>query len=73
MDYTNIIIRPILSEKVSKLSEISKQYAFQVSTDSNKLLIKDFIDFKEKDCKVKVLFKFIDLKYLIFSFQDKFY
>ena len=31
MDYTNIIIRPILSEKISKLSEISKQYAFQVS------------------------------------------
>jgi len=51
MDYTNIIIRPILSEKISKLSEISKQYAFQVSADSNKLQIKDAI---EKKFSVKV-------------------
>ena len=32
MNNTDIIIRPLLSEKVSKLAEASnKQYAFQVS------------------------------------------
>ena len=51
MDYTNIIIRPILSEKISKLSEISKQYAFRVSMNSNKLQIKDAV---EKKFSVKV-------------------
>ena len=51
MDYTNIIIKPILSEKISKLSEITKQYAFQVSKNSNKLQIKDAI---EKKFSVKV-------------------
>ena len=51
MDYTSIIIKPILSEKISRLSEISKQYAFQVATDSNKLQIKNAI---EKKFSVKV-------------------
>ena len=51
MDYTNIIIRPILSEKISKLSELTKQYAFQVSVNSNKLQIKDAV---EKKFSVKV-------------------
>ena len=51
MDYTNIIISPILSEKISKLSETTKQYAFQVSMNSNKLQIKDAV---EKKFSVKV-------------------
>ena len=51
MDYTNIIIRPILSEKISKLSELTKQYAFQDSVNSNKLQIKDAV---EKKFSVKV-------------------
>ena len=51
MDYTNIIIRPLLSEKVSRLSEKSKQYAFHVATHSNKLQIKDAV---EKKFSVKV-------------------
>ena len=51
MDYTKVIIRPILSEKISKLSQITKQYAFQVAMSSNKLQIKDAI---EKKFSVKV-------------------
>ena len=52
MNYTDIIIRPLLSEKVSKLSEISKQYVFQVNKASNKLQIKDAIE-KKFEVKVK--------------------
>jgi len=57
MDYTNIIIRPILSEKISKLSQISKQYAFQVASNSNKLQIKDAIEekFSVKVKKVRTI------------------
>ena len=52
MNYTDIIIIPLLSEKVSKLSEVSKQYAFQVAKKSNKLQIKDAIE-KKFEVKVK--------------------
>ena len=51
MDYTKIIIRPLLSEKANKLSSMSKQYVFQVSCKSNKLQIKSAI---EKKFEVKV-------------------
>jgi large subunit ribosomal protein L23 len=52
MNYTDIIIRPLLSEKISKLSEISKQYVFQVARKSNKLQIKAAIE-KKFEVKVK--------------------
>ena len=53
MENTNIIIRPLLSEKVSKLAEApNKQYAFQVSKSSNKLQIKSAVEDKF-DVKVK--------------------
>tara|TARA_B100001013_G_C24418589_1_gene366882 strand:- start:74 stop:388 length:315 start_codon:yes stop_codon:yes gene_type:complete len=57
MDYTEIIIKPLLSEKISKLSEISKQYVFKVSKKSNKLQIKDAIEakFEVKIKKVRTL------------------
>ena len=57
MDYTNIIIRPLLSEKVNKLSENNKQYVFEVSSDSNKLQIKSAIEekFEVKVKKVRTL------------------
>ena len=51
MDYTKIIIRPLLSEKANKLSSMSKQYVFEVSSKSNKLQIKNAI---EKKFEVKV-------------------
>ena len=53
MNYTDIIIRPLLSEKVSRLSESSnKQYVFQVAKKSNKLQIKSAIE-KKFEVKVK--------------------
>ena len=51
MDYTNIIVKPLLSEKANKLSSMSRQYVFEVSSKSNKLQIKDAI---EKKFEVKV-------------------
>ena len=51
MDYTQIIVRPLLSEKANKLSSMSRQYIFEVSSKSNKLQIKNAI---EKKFEVKV-------------------
>ena len=51
MNYTKIIVRPLLSEKANKLSSISRQYVFEVSSKSNKLQIKNAI---EKKFEVKV-------------------
>ena len=51
MDYTKIIVRPLLSEKANKLSSMSRQYVFEVSSNSNKLQIKNAI---EKKFEVKV-------------------
>ena len=51
MDYTKIIVRPLLSEKANMLSSTKRQYVFQVSTKSNKLQIKSAI---EKKFEVKV-------------------
>ena len=51
MDYTKIIVKPLLSEKANKLSSMSRQYVFEVSSKSNKLQIKNAI---EKKFEVKV-------------------
>jgi len=51
MDYTKIILRPLLSEKANKLSSMSRQYVFEVSCKSNKLQIKNAV---EKKFEVKV-------------------
>ena len=57
MNYTDIIIRPLLSEKVSRLSEENKQYAFHVATNSNKLQIKNAVEekFSVKVKKVRTM------------------
>ena len=53
MNNTEIIIRPLLSEKVSNLAEApNKQYAFQVSKKSNKLQIKLAVE-EKFDVKIK--------------------
>ena len=52
MDYTDIIIKPLLSEKVNKLTEFAQQYVFQVSTKANKLQIKSAVE-KKFEVKVK--------------------
>ena len=51
MDYTKIIVRPLLSEKANKLSSMRRQYVFEVYSKSNKLQIKNAI---EKKFEVKV-------------------
>ena len=51
MDYTKIIVKPLLSEKANKLSSMSRQYVFEVSCKSNKHQIKNAI---EKKFEVKV-------------------
>ena len=51
MDYTKIIVKPLLSEKANKLSFMNRQYVFEVSSKSNKLQIKNAI---EKRFEVKV-------------------
>ena len=57
MDYTDIIIKPLLSEKVNKLTEFAKQYVFQVSTKANKLQIKSAVEekFEVKVKKVRTI------------------
>ena len=57
MDYTKIILRPLLSEKANMLSSTKRQYVFQVSTKSNKLQIKSAIEkkFEVKVDKVRVM------------------
>tara|TARA_Y100001970_G_C13847644_1_gene657710 strand:+ start:24 stop:335 length:312 start_codon:yes stop_codon:yes gene_type:complete len=46
------IIRPILSEKATLLSEKSNKYVFQVDKSVNKLIIKQIIE-KRFDVKIK--------------------
>ena len=57
MDYTDIIIKPLLSEKVNKLTEFTRQYVFQVSTKANKLQIKSAVEekFEVKVKKVRTI------------------
>ena len=57
MDYTKIIVRPLLSEKANKLSSMSRQYVFEVSLKSNKLQIKNAIEnkFEVKVDKVRTI------------------
>ena len=42
----NIIIRPLLTEKMSRLEESESKYAFQVSKKSNKIEIKKAVEKK---------------------------
>ena len=54
---SSIILRPILSEKGTMLSEALNKYVFQVEKQCNKLEIKDVIEekFKVKVKKVNTL------------------
>ncbi len=51
-DHREIIIRPLLTEKMSLLGETQRKYAFQVSIRSNKIEIKKAIQ-KKFDVEVK--------------------
>jgi len=46
VDYLNIIIRPLFTEKMSVLEETQRKYAFQVSDKSNKIQIKQAVEEK---------------------------
>ena len=39
-----VIIRPLLTEKVTKLQEEANQYAFEVAPDANKLEIRQAVE-----------------------------
>ena len=52
MKKSQILIRPIFTEKIARLSETENKYAFEVSTSANKIEIKNEI---EKKFDVKVL------------------
>ena len=52
MDYHNIIIKPLFTEKMSILQETQRKYAFQVSQFANKIEIKKAVQ-KKFDVEVK--------------------
>ncbi len=52
MSYKKIIIRPLFTEKMSRLEEMEKKYAFEVLKGSNKIEIARAIENKF-DVKVK--------------------
>ena len=52
MDYTQIILKPVVTEKATFMKEADNQVAFLVSTRANKLEIKRAV---EAAFKVKVL------------------
>ena len=43
-NYTDIIIRPLLTEKSNLMTEISNKYVFQVANNANKIEIKRSIE-----------------------------
>ena len=52
MDHRTIIIKPLFTEKMSILQETQRKYAFQVSSNSNKIEIKHAIQ-KKFDVEVE--------------------
>ena len=52
MKKNQILIRPIFTEKIARLSESENKYAFEVYRDANKIEIKNEI---EKKFEVKVV------------------
>jgi large subunit ribosomal protein L23 len=41
----DVLIRPVITEKSSNLSETLRQYAFEVAQDANKIQIKEAVEF----------------------------
>ena len=46
MDYRKILIRPLYTEKIAKLSELENKFAFEVCPSANKIEIKKEIEKK---------------------------
>jgi large subunit ribosomal protein L23 len=51
MDYTNVIIRPLITEKSTQQAQALNEYAFEVRKDANKPTIKQAVE-KLYDVKV---------------------
>ena len=51
-DYQQLIIRPLFTEKMSILEETQKKYAFEVSKNANKIMIKHAVE-KKFDVQVE--------------------
>ncbi len=43
-DFKDIILRPLFTEKMSVLEETQRKYAFQVTPNANKIMIKSAIE-----------------------------
>lgn len=54
MDYTQILLKPLISEKVTLVNEASDQVAFFVSKDANKFQIKKAVE-EAFDVEVKAV------------------
>ena len=46
MEYNNIIIRPLFTEKMTQLEDVERKYAFQVISKANKIDIKNAVEKK---------------------------
>ena len=44
MHYRDVIVRPIVTEKTTYMSDVEGQFVFEVHPKANKLLIKDAIE-----------------------------
>lgn len=57
MDYTKILIKPLISEKATYIREVSQQVAFYVDPRANKIEIKKAVEaaFKVKVTDVNVV------------------
>jgi large subunit ribosomal protein L23 len=52
MEYNNTIIRPLFTEKMTKLEDVERKYAFQVISKANKIDIKNAVE-KKFDVEVQ--------------------
>ena len=52
MEYNNILIRPLFTEKMTQLEDVERKYAFQVISKANKIDIKNAVE-KKFDVEVQ--------------------
>ena len=52
MEFNNIIIRPLFTEKMTQLEDVERKYAFQVISKANKIDIKNAVE-KKFDVEVQ--------------------
>jgi len=64
MDYTKVLIKPLITEKTTLLKEMANQVAFVVHKDANKIEVKRAVEeaFKVKVEEVRIINKKIKMK-----------